>query len=651
MLNFGMWNLQIAIAKAPPAARARGSDGFAQWHRVQWLRLSASLAALAGRAALLVVAMALLAMPAALAEARAETPSPPQHGIAMHGIPALKPGFGSMPYANPAAPKGGRLTFGILGAFDSLNPLIVKGIAVSQIRGYVIESLMTRGQDEPFTLYGLIAERVEMDEARSVVIFHLNPNARFADGKPILADDVLFSWQLLRDKGRPNHRLYYAKVTKAEALNERAVRFDIAAAKDRELPLILGLMPVLPKHAIDPDRFEETSFTAPLGSGPYRVASVKPGAQVVLARNLDYWGRDLPVNRGLWNFDEVRLDFYREANGHFEAFKRGLYDFRIEHEPLRWKTGYDFEAAKSGEVVLDTIKPFVPRPSEYLVFNTRRAIFKDARVREALGLLFDFEWMNRNYFHGLFVRSMSYFPGSVLSAEGVAANAQERALLSKFPDAVRADILDGTYRLHVSDGSGHDRAALRRALDLLAAAGFALKGREMRNNATGEVLAFEILVTSRDQERVAITYAQALARAGIRASVRALDAVQFDQRRLSFDFDMIPNRWDQSLSPGNEQAFYFGSEAASQNGTRNYMGVQSAAADAMINAMLAATDRAAFEAAVRALDRVLMSGFYTVPVSGPPAQWLARWRRIARPAQTALYGYLPETWWSAAPGK
>lgn len=597
---------------------------------------------------------ALLVLPALLGSGQivhAQAAGELQHGIAMHGAPALNPGFASLPYANPDAPKGGRLTFGILGAFDSLNPLIVKGNAVQQIRGYVIESLMTRGQDEPFTLYGLVAERIETDAARTFVTFHINPLARFADGKPILADDVLFSWQLLRDKGRPNHRLYYAKVTKAEALNPRTVRFDIATAKDRELPLILGLMPVLPKHAIDPERFEETSFTAPLGSGPYRVTSVKPGAQVVLTRNSEYWGRDLPVNRGLWNFDEVRLDFYREANGHFEAFKRGLYDFRIEHEPLRWKTGYDFDAVKSGEVVQDTIRPGVPRPSEYLVFNTRRAMFADVRVREALGLLFDFEWMNRNYFHGLFVRSPSYFPGSALSAEGVAADAQERALLAAFPNAVRGDILDGAFRLNVSDASGHDRAALRRALDLLGAAGFALKGRELRNKATGEVLSFEILVTNRDQERVAITYAQALARAGIRASVRALDAVQFDQRRLNFDFDMIPNRWDQSLSPGNEQAFYFGSEAATQNGTRNYMGVTSPAADAMINAMLAATDRADFEAAVRALDRVLMSGFYTVPVSGPPAQWLARWRRIARPAKTALYGYLPETWWHAPSGK
>jgi peptide/nickel transport system substrate-binding protein len=477
------------------------------------------------------------------------------YGIAMHGAPALPAGFSHMPYADPEAPKGGRLTWGLLGTFDSLNPLIVRGIAVQQIRSFVLESLMTRNNDEPFTLYGLLAKSVETDDTRSYVTFHLDPTARFSDGTPVRADDVLFSWNLLRDHGRPYHRQYYSKVAKAEALDPLTVRFDLAGANDRELPLILGLMPVLPRHAVDVARFEETTMTGLVGSGPYRITAVKPGASVTLTRNPDYWGRDLPVNKGLWNFDEIRIDFYRESNGQFEAFKRGLYDFRAEGEPLRWHDGYDFPAARSGEVVRDTIKTGMPQPSEYLVFNTRRPVFSDLRVRQALTLLFDFEWINRNYFFGLYARSAGYFPGSELSAYGRPADEQEKALLEPFASRMAPDILDGSYRLPVTDGSGRDRTTLRSALKLLADAGYELDGTVLRQHSTGAALSFEILVTTRDQERIALAYARDLKRAGIEPTVRLVDPVQFDQRRLAYDFDMIQNRWDQSLSPGNEQSF------------------------------------------------------------------------------------------------
>ncbi len=569
----------------------------------------------------------------------------------MHGKPALPADFSQMPYANQDAPKGGRLVQGILGTFDSLNPFIVRGAAVQPIRGFVVESLMARGNDEPFTLYGLLADSIETDDARTYATFHLNPLARFSDGQPVRAEDVLFSWQLLRDKGRPNHRQYYSKVAKAEALDERTVRFDFGETRDRELPLILGLMPILPKHAIDVATFEQTSMTAPLGSGPYRVTSVRPGASVTLTRNADYWGRDLPVNRGLWNFDEIRFDFYREANGQFEAFKRGLYDFRVETEPLRWHDGYNFPAARNGQLVRETNKTGLPAPSEFLVFNTRHQIFSDIRVREALTLLFDFEWINRNYFFGLYSRAGGFFVGSELSAYARAADERERSLLKPFSSAVRHDILDGTYRLPVTDGSGRDRKALRAALALLSQAGYELDGTVLRNRATKSPFAFEILVTTRDQERIALTYARDLKRAGIEASVRSVDAVQFDQRRLSFDFDVIQNRWDQSLSPGNEQSFYWGSDAADTAGTRNYMGAKNPAIDAMIAAMLEARERPAFVDAVRALDRVLMSGFYAIPVYNVQEQWIARWNRIERPGATALTGYLPETWWQRPPPK
>src|SRR5204862_7162663 len=285
--------------------------------------------------------------------------------------------------------------------------------------------------------------------------------ARVSNRQPVTADDVLFSWALLRDKGRPNHRQYYSKVVKAEALDARTVRFDFGGAIDRELPLILGLMPVLPKHAVDVATFEETTMTGPIGSGPFRVGAVKPGSSVTLTRNAEYWGRDLPVNRGLWNFDEIRLDFYRESNGHFEAFKRGLYDFRIENEPLRWHEGYDFPAAKDGQVVRDTIRTGMPQPSEFLVFNTRRPVFSDIRVRQALTLLFDFEWINRNYFFGLYGRSESFFAGSELTAYARADDDRESDLLKPFITHVRPDILDGSYLLTLPDGSEPDRETIR----------------------------------------------------------------------------------------------------------------------------------------------------------------------------------------------
>jgi peptide/nickel transport system substrate-binding protein len=575
----------------------------------------------------------------------------PSYAIAMHGAPALPANFDRLPYANPDAPKGGRLVQGLLGTFDSLNPLIVKGLPVQQVRGYgfergyVIESLMARGDDEPFTLYGLLAAGVETDDERSFVTFHINPRARFSDGQPVRAEDVLFSWALLRDHGRPNHRQYYSKVTKAEALDDLTVRFDFGGVHDRELPLILGLMPILPKHATDVATFEETSLKPPIGSGPYRITSVNPGTSVTFTRNPDYWGRDLPVNRGLWNFNEIRLDFYRDANAQFEAFKRGLYDFRVETEPLRWHEGYDFPAARDDQVIRDTIKTGMPQPSEFLVFNTRRAMFRDVRVRQALTLLFDFEWINRNYFFGLYTRAAGFFAGSKLSAYGRPADDRERTLLKPFASEIAPDILDGSYRLPVSDSSGRDRDTLRAALNLLSQAGYELDDTVLRQRSTKTPFTFEILVTTRDQERIALAYARDLKRAGIEVTVRPVDPVQFDQRRLDYDFDMIENRWDQSLSPGNEQWFYWGSAAADSPGTRNYMGANSPAVDAMITALLAARQRPDFVSAVRALDRALMSDFYAIPLFNIGEQWIARWNRIEQPMATSVVGYLPETWW------
>jgi peptide/nickel transport system substrate-binding protein len=594
-------------------------------------------AVLSGSGLVLALGLGLAAAPARAAEAA--------YAIAMHGAPALPENFAAMPYVNADAPKGGRLTEGMLGTFDSLNPLIVMGVPVQAVRGFVVESLMARGYDEPFTLYGLLARSIETDAARDHVTFRLDPAAHFSDGAPVTADDVAFSWQLLRDHGRPNHRAYYGKVARVEILDPHAVRFDLTGSNDRELPLILGLMPVLPKHAVDVATFEQTTLRKPIGSGPYVVDSVNPGTSITFRRDPNYWGRALPINRGLWNFDQVRLDYYRDGNSYFEAFKAGLYDVRGEEDPTRWQTGYDIPAVRAGRIVKDSFADGLPKLASDYVFNTRRPAFADIRVRQAIALLFDFAWINRNFFFGLYKRSASFFDDSELSAYHRPADAYERALLAPFPGAVRADVLDGSWSPPATDGSGHDRAALRQALALLKAAGYALDGTALRNQSTGQALRFEIMVASRDDERLAMAFSHDLARAGIDAQIRLVDDVQYQQRLTSFDFDMIEHRWEQSLSPGNEQSFYFGSAAAAEQGSRNYMGVRSPAADAMIAALLRARGHSDFTDAVRALDRVLISGSYVVPLFYLPDQWVARWAYIEHPARTSLFGYLPETWW------
>ncbi|NVO13798.1 MAG: ABC transporter substrate-binding protein [Rhodoplanes sp.] len=601
--------------------------------------------------AVLLAAVVLLAAAAATAEAApvgaGPAPAGAAHAIAMHGAPALPKDFRAFRYADPDAPKGGRLTQAVLGSFDSLNPFIVRGVPVQAIRGHVIESLLVRGYDEPFTLYGLLASGVETDAARSFVTFTIDEAAAFSDGAPVTAEDVLFSWQLLRDKGRPNYRTYYAKVAKAEAIGPRTVRFDLAGAADRELPLILGLMPILPRHAVDAEQFEETSLKPPLGSGPYVVAAVDAGKSVTLERSPRWWGRERAVNRGLWNFDTVRFDFYRDDNAYFEAFRKGLYDIHVETDPGRWETAYGFPAARDGRVVKEEFSTGLPRGMYAFVFNTRRTVFADIRVREAIGRLFDFEWINHNLFFDRYRRTGSYFEGSELSHRGRPADATEKALLAPFPDAVRPGVMAGNDPPPTTDGSGRDRAGLKAALDLFGEAGWALDGQVLRHKGDGKPFTFEILVTTKDQERLALGFVRTLKRAGIEPSIRMVDAVQFEQRRIQFDFDMMPNRWDQSLSPGNEQAFYWGAAAADQQGSRNYMGVRSPAVDAMIAAMLEATSRETFVATVRALDRVLVSGHYVVPLYHLPTQWVARWDGVRHPAATSLYGWLPETWWRA----
>ncbi len=581
----------------------------------------------------------------------------PAHGIAMIGDPALPADFDHLPYVNPDAPKGGKITYGVVGTFDSMNPMIVQG-GLTSARGLssdpmlgnlVFESLLARSADEPFTLYGFIAETVETPPDRSWVEFTLNPKAKFSDGTPVTVDDVIFSLELLRDKGRPNYRAYYSKVESIERIGERGVRLHIEHADDRELPLILGLMPVLPKHAVDPETFDKSTLATPVGTGPYVVAEVKAPNYIVYKRNPDYWAKDLPIKRGLDNFDEIRVDYYRDATSMFEAFKKGLYAINPEGDPAQWNTAYDFPAVTAGKVVKETFKTGTPKGMSGFVFNTRRPIFADPAVRGALADLFDFNWVNHNLYYDAYVRSAGYFNDSELSSIGRPADEREKALLAPYPGVVRDDVMDGTYHPVESDGSGADRKVLRDALSRLQAAGYALDSTNTLVNAeTGKPLAFEILVATKEDERLALAYQRTLSRIGVTVTIRNVDSAQFQQRRQTYDFDMTRMTWPASLSPGNEQNFRWSQAAADADGSYNLAGAKQPAIDAMIAAMLAAPTREDFVAAVRALDRILISSDYVVPLFYLPETWVARWTTMVdHPETTALTGPRMESWWQA----
>jgi len=587
---------------------------------------------------------ALAAMPAATL---AQT-APPTHGIAMHGEPALPPDFSHLPYANPDAPKGGRLNLAYLGAFDSLNPYNIRAFSTAQgLNGNVYQTLMARSADESFTMYGLIARSIETDDARDRVVFHLDPRAHFSDGAPIRAADVVFTFNLLKEKGRPQQRAAISAVKSIDAPDDETVRMDLTGANDRELPLTLALMPVLSPAHTDATHFEDQTLVLPVASGPYRVVEVRPGQQLVLRRDPNYWARDLPISRGRYNFDEIRIDYYRDATAMFEAFKAGLYDFRVEDDPTRWLKGYDFPAARDGRVLEHPFPVGLPKGMSGFAFNTRRPIFADPRVREALATMFDFEWINANLYDGAYKRSRSFFDDSELSSAGRPATAKERALLAPFPRAVREDILEGKWAPPVSDGSGRDRALARQALDELKSAGYTLS-QGVLGGAHGARLSFEILVKTREEQRLALAYARSLARIGVSASLRLVDAVQYDRRRDNFDFEMTVGSWPASPSPGAEQRNRWGSASADLHGSYNLTGTASPAIDAIISAMLVAREFDDFVAAVRALDRVLLSGFYIVPLYYAPDQWIAYSSRLGRPDRTPLFGANLDAWWSRA---
>jgi len=600
--------------------------------------------------------LALGLLVAAVAPCATPAQAEPRPAIAMHGAPLYPADFAHFPYADPNARKGGRITMGVQGTFDQLNPFVVKGNAAVGLREgsggtNVYESLMERSYDEPFSLYGLIAETIDVAADGLSVEFRLRPAARFSDRTPVTPDDVVFSFETLKEKGLPYMRSNYRDVVAVEKTGDHAVRFRFKDAGNRELPLILALMPILPAHVWAGRDFEKTTLEPPIGSGPYRVTRAEPGSLLELTRDPDYWGRDLPVRRGLYNADVLRYEYYRDQNTLFEAFKKGLIDILAEGDPARWSQKYDFPAVAEGRVVKEAFVTGLPKGMTGFVLNARRPIFADVRVREAMVRLYDFEWANKNLFFGLYERQKGYFDGSELSFAAAPADARESALLAPFPGAVRDDVLAGTWAPPIGDGTGRDRAVLKGALDLLAAAGWRLEGTKLVRADTREPFAFELLAATREQERLAVGYQRTLATLGIEARIRTVDAAQFEMRRKTFDFDMTLWSWGASASPGNEQLNRWTSRAAATEGSLNLPGVASPAVDVVIEALLGARDREDLVAAARSLDRLLVSGFHVVPLFHAPAQWVARWTRIEHPSTMPKWGWTLPAWWVADGGR
>lgn len=574
----------------------------------------------------------------------------PAHGIAMYGAPQLPPDFVSLPYANPDAPKGGRLIEGNTGGFDSLNPFLRKGTVPWQLRFYAYESLMARNWDEPFALYGLLAESVEIAEDRSWVEFTLRPEARFSDGSPVTVEDVIWSYETLGTVGHPRYLGFWTQVDRIEQTGPRSVRLTFDG-DNRELALIAGLRPILKKAQwADRDFTDGTIDDIPIGTAPYVVTDFEPGRFVTLTRDPDYWGADLPIRRGTANLDEIRIEFFGDENVMFEAFKAGVLNFYRESNAEKWATQYDFPAVQSGKIVLSEIRHERPTGMTGFVMNTRRPQLADWRVREALILAFNFPYINGTVTGGRQPRITSYFANSDLAMRPGPAEGRVRDLLAPFADTLPPGALDG-YALPEGDGSPRNRRDLRRAVDLLEQAGWTVQDGVLRN-AEGAAFQIEAVLRQGDKrmESVLQIYTQSLERLGISLTIRSIDNAQFTEREAATDFDIMPFRRDLSLSPGTEQRLYWGSDGADRDGTRNLMGVQSPALDAMIDALLTAESPADFTAAARALDRVLMAGRFVIPIWTTLTDRVAHAGNLKFPENTPIYGdrigWMPDVWWS-----
>ncbi len=573
----------------------------------------------------------------------------PSHGIAMYGDPALPPDFVSLPYANPDAPKGGSITFGESGSYDSLNPFIQKGNPAAGVAALTVETLMGRNIDEPFSLYGLLAESIDVGPNREWVEFTLRPEARFSDGTPVTVADVMFSFELLGTRGNARYASAWKSVLGMAQTDARSVRFMLDGA-NREMPLILGLRPVLQKAQWDGKPFEDMVMNPVTGSGPYVVAAHDMGRSITFRRNPDWWGKDLPINRGLHNLDQVKFEYFTDANVIFEAFKAGLLTVYRESNAAKWLTGYDFNSITSGAVVKSEIPRKSPSGINGLAFNTRRAMFADWRVREALITAFDFETINATLNGGTEPRITSYFSNSALGmTPGAPATGGTLALLQPFADSLLPGAIDG-YALPVSDGTPANRRNLRAATKLLAEAGWTITDGILRN-AEGTAFDFEIMlpIGASDLIAAASIYVESLKRLGITARIATVDSAQYTQRTGAYDFDMTNYIRALSLSPGNEQTLYWGSAGVTEPGTRNWPGVNSPAAEAMIRAMLAARDPQDFRDATEALDRVLTTGRYVIPIWFSNVSRVAHDKTLHFPQHIPVYGdwpgFLPDTWW------
>ncbi|OWJ64316.1 extracellular solute-binding protein [Inquilinus limosus] len=606
--------------------------------------------------AALLLTLALAAPTAVRAqEAQAVATAEPtaSHALALFGEPKYPAGFSHFDYADPVAPKGGALVLGTAGTFDTLN-LIPLGGQPPRSLGLLYDSLMVESQDESGVYYGLLAESVTIPDDASWAVFALRPEARWHDGVPVTAEDVVWSWETVRDKAEPFLKSFFRDVTGAEALDDHRVRFTFASRNIRKpIGQVAASLPILPKHwwTSSGRDIGQGTVEPPLGSGPYRIASVDPGRTLAWERVPDYWGRDLPVNRGLWNFDRIRYDYYRDRDVEFTAFKSGTSDFRQEFTSLFWATGYDIPAARGGRLIRAEIASEDPRGMQGYLFNLRRVPFSDPKVREALGWLYDFEWVNKTLFSGLYDRLTSYFNAEGFRSSGV-PEGEEKALLEPFRGQVPDALFDTPFTLPTTDGSGNMRDNIRTALRLLKEAGWEQRDGVMTNIATGAPMRFEILIDQAVYERATQPFIDRLRQIGIQASLRRIDTAQMQKRRQSFDYDVMPLALAFYPPPGSELRNYFGSAVAGVEGSANYMGIRNPVADALIDKVVAARDLSSLQVATRALDRVLLWNRYVILQWGKTDAWVAYWNRFGQPKTQPTHRFgdpngiaFPSTWW------
>ncbi len=564
------------------------------------------------------------------------------HGLDLYGELKYPSDFSHFDYVNPNAPKGGTLRQAAIGTFDTFNDFILKGVSAAGV-GMVYDTLMAAAEDEPFSQYGLLAEKVELAEDRTFVIFHLNSKARFHDGQPVTAADVVFTFNLLLEQGQPMYKRYYADVIGVEALDPGRVKFTFKDGNNAELPLIVGQLAVLPRHFWQGKEFNDAGLALPLGSGPYRIKSFVPGKTVKYERVKDYWAADLPVNKGRYNFNTLVYDYYRDATVALEAFKSGEYDFRHENVSKNWATLYNGPQFNDGRIIKKEIVHEIPQGIQGFVFNTRRPQFIDRRVRQALIYAFDFEWSNKNLFYNQYKRSNSYFSNSEMAAVGPPSPAEIK-LLKPFAGQLPAEVFKDSYHLPTTDGNGTIRGNLRQAVALLRSSGWTIKDKKLVDKS-GNPFIFEILLTSPAFERIVLPFKKNLARLGIETKVRVVDTAQYLNRVRGFDFDMVVWSFGQSNSPGNEQRYYWHSSVADIPGSRNLAGIKDPVVDALVEEIICAPDRSNLVTRVRALDRVLQWGFYVLPHWHISSFRIAYWSKLAQPELAPKYGLGLMTWW------